>query len=243
MPYFFIVGLQIICILHWIKYKPDGWWIFLIIFLPGIGSLIYLFSNILTGKEIEMASQSLVSIVNPSGKIVRLEKAFQFSDTFENKIALADAYQEAEFYDQSIELYESSLTGVFDDNKHVIHQLITAYWELEQYEKVCSIVNEKVKENQFFRNQDRFLYAKSLEKLGQLDEAETALKALNIRYSNLEMRVYYGQFLIKKQERDLAAEIFEEILEEANHLEPRDRRKRENNIWIEAAKESLAELG
>src|SRR5689334_23283961 len=106
--YFFILGLQAICVIHCLRRNNQGKWIWLIIFLPLIGCIIYIFSEILTGREIDRVSSGVGTMINPTGRIRKLEDRLKFADTFENKVALADAYLAGGQTEKAIALYESS---------------------------------------------------------------------------------------------------------------------------------------
>ena len=57
--YYIPIALQAICVLHCIRKGNQGKWIWIIVFLPVIGSLIYLFSEVITGHEIDQVSSGV----------------------------------------------------------------------------------------------------------------------------------------------------------------------------------------
>src|SRR5690349_4434434 len=126
--YFYIpVALQAICVIHCMRKGNQNKWIWIIVFLPGIGSLAYIFSEMITGREIDSVKSGVGSVFNPGGSIRKLEDQLRFSDTFHNRVALADGYLAAGHTEDAIALYEQSLTGVITENEHVLKQLIVAY--------------------------------------------------------------------------------------------------------------------
>jgi len=85
---------------------------------------------LLTCSQKFLPGQSGVgTLINPTGRIKKLEANLRFSDTFNNRIALADACLEKGFTDRAIELYESSLAGNFTENEYVLSKLIIAYFQ------------------------------------------------------------------------------------------------------------------
>jgi len=125
--YLITIGLQAICVIHCLRKGRTTNWIWLIVFLPVIGSLIYIFTEIFTSRDIQNVQSGIGSVFNPGASLRRLEENLRFTDTFANRVALADAYLSTGNTDRAIELYESSLTGNFEENEHVLSQLIIAY--------------------------------------------------------------------------------------------------------------------
>src|SRR5829696_7536428 len=90
--YYITFGLQAICAIHCLRRGTQNKWIWIIIFLPLIGCIIYIFTEMFTGREMQEVQSGLGSLFNPSGRISRLEENLRFADTFQNRVILADAY-------------------------------------------------------------------------------------------------------------------------------------------------------
>jgi hypothetical protein len=148
--YSIIIVLQAICVYHAFK-KGNQNWIWIIVFLPAVGCLIYLFSEIITKREVEVVKSNIEPIIRPTGRIKDLKRRLAFSDTFDNKAALADAYLESGMYAEAIELYESCLTGIFESNPHVIMQLIKAYYQAERYEDAIRVAQKILTVSDFLK--------------------------------------------------------------------------------------------
>jgi len=165
--YYIIIGLQIFCGIHSYRRGTLNRWIFLIAFLPVIGSIIYLYSEVLTNRSSFRSTIkptiNVGAVLNPGGNIKKLEEELRFTDTFANKVKLADAYLAARYTDKAIDLYKASLTGAFAENEHVMMQLIVAYFEQGQYEEVTPLAKKLYKLPQFARSKAHMLYAQSLE--------------------------------------------------------------------------------
>ena len=89
-PAFYIVTviLQAICVIHCIRKGSQQNWIWLIVFLPLIGSVAYLFTEVITRRNIRDMQSGVGEVLSPSGSIKKLEDNLRFSDTFNNRIAL-----------------------------------------------------------------------------------------------------------------------------------------------------------
>jgi hypothetical protein len=171
-----------------------------------------------------------VSDVNISGffasrpNIKKLEDNLRFTDTFNNRVALADAYLLNGEKARAIQMYESSLTGAFEENEYVRNQLIIAYSETKQFDKVVAIARKLFNLPTFPRSRAHLLYAIALENVGQVAEAEKEFLKMQSRFSFYEARYQYGLFLIRSDRKSEAINLFESMLEESSHLSPRERR-------------------
>ena len=238
--YYLVIGLQAICVFHSIKKGNQQKWIWLIVFLPVIGSIAYIFSEMLTKRDISGVQSNIGSIINPGGRIKDLERRLEFANTFENKVALADAYLAAGMTDEAIALYDSCLTGLFSDNEYVIMRLIDAYYVKERFEDIVKIAARILRSVDFAKSHAHVLYALSLERLGQVDMAEKEFQSMNGSFSNFEARFNYGQFLIRSERINEAIDLYNEIVQEGQHMTSGE--KRNHRVWFGKAKDELSKL-
>ncbi|WP_055442825.1 TRAFs-binding domain-containing protein [Lacinutrix himadriensis] len=225
MPYYLIVALQAYCIYHLIKNRNEYYWIFLIIFLPFIGCVIYLITQVYNKRDAEKVTNELVTLINPTKKIKDLEKKLEFSETFQNKINLADAYLENKEYQKAISHYELALDSDYKNDFYVIKNLITAYYNLNDFNQVVHY-SEKIKEHpEFKKSKAQFVYGLALEKSGRIEEAESQLRAIDNRYSNYEERFILAKFLIAINKTEEAKEILNEMYIESQHMTKRNGKK------------------
>ncbi len=239
--YYLIVILQAICAIHSYRNGTLNRWIFIIIFLPIIGSIIYIYSEILSNSRVRKPNIDLGAVFNPGSKITKLENELKFTDTFANRVKLADAYLDAGQTDKAIELYNASLTGAFSENEHVLAQLVIAYFDKEQYDEVIRIAKKIYKLPQFTRSKAHILYARALENTGNAEAAENEFKLMKGRYSYFGPRYEYGLFLIRADRLEDAQQVFEDMLNEEQHLGSME--KRTNRVWFAKAKEELRKIG
>jgi hypothetical protein len=68
--YFYIITivLQAICVLHCVRRGRQNTWIWLIVFLPLIGCLIYFFTEIITRREMQNVQTGVGAVFNPGWK-------------------------------------------------------------------------------------------------------------------------------------------------------------------------------
>jgi hypothetical protein len=238
--YYIEICLQVVCAIHCMRRGTQGKWLWIIVFLPLVGCIIYIVSEMRPRRSINAPKIDIGAVINPAGKIKKLEDDLKFKDTFDNRIKLADAYLAAGQITPAIELYEKSLTGAFAENEHGIAQLAAAYFQKERYNDTISSLKKIYNTHQFARSRTHILYAKALEQTGNAEAAENEFKLMKGRYSNFEQRYEYGLFLERADRIEDAYAIFEQMLDEAPHLSSMERKN--NRIWLSKAKDELKRI-
>nr|WP_294789881.1 hypothetical protein [uncultured Mucilaginibacter sp.] len=238
--YYIPLILQGLCLIHSFRNGTQQKWLWIIVFLPVIGSLIYIYQEIISNRSVRIKAPDISAVFDPGVKLKRLENEVKFTDTFANRIKLADAYLDAGHVDKAVEIYNASLTGAFAENEHVLAQLIVAYDKQGRYEQIIPIARKLYKLPQFARSRIHVLYAKALEQTGNVTAAEEEFKSMKGRYSYFENRYEYGLFLIRQDRIEDAGQIFSDIIEEQPHLSSVERNS--NKVWFAKAKAELKRI-
>lgn len=238
--YYGTLLLQLICVWHCIKKGNQQKWIWIIIFLPVIGSIIYFFSEIVSGRDVNRLSLGVGSVIDPGRNIRKLEAQLKFADTHQNRVALADAWLQKGEMEKAIKLYEGSLTGVFAENEYVFRQLIIAYAKAGTYDKIIPLAKKVYYSPGFLRSAAHIAYAKALTFIGQFQLAEKEFQNMNGKFADYEPRYHYGLFLLEQGRTQEAMAIFTEMVEEKKHLGLRE--KKLYSMWIGKAKEELKKM-
>ncbi|GAA3637834.1 hypothetical protein [Flavivirga jejuensis] len=218
MYFYLIIALQVFCLYHLYKNKNSYYWAFLIFFIPLLGCLIYLITQVYNKRDAEKITNEITNIINPTKKIKDLEKQLQFSESYQNRVNLADAYLEIKDYNNAIPHYLEALGDSSQSDFYVTKQLIEAYFNIEDCESVIMYV-ERIKEySEFKKSRTQFLYGLALERVGKLEEAEDNLKQIDIRYSFYDERLIYAKFLLSRDKKDEAKEVLEDVFTESQHM-------------------------
>lgn len=240
MYFYFIIALQGYCLYHLYKNRNAYYWVFLILFLPLIGCIIYLITQVYNKRDADKIQENLVSIINPTKKIKDLERKLKFSETYQNKVDLADAYLQINSYDRAIPYYLDALNDNLQNDQYAIKKLIECYFSIQDYEKVI-LYAEKIKDSsEFIKSRSQFLYGLALEKTGRPDEAEINLKEIDVRYSFYEERLILAQFLLERHKNEEAKTILNDIYSESQNMTRQNQRIYRNTIAeVEKLKNSL----
>lgn len=218
MYFYLIIALQAFCLYHLYKNRNSYYWAFLIFFIPVIGCLIYLITQVYNKRDAEKITSEITHIINPTKKVNDLKKRLQFSESYQNRVNLADAYLEIKDYNNAIPHYLEALEDRSQNDFYAIKQLIEAYFNIEDFETVILYV-EKIKDrSEFKKSRAQFLYGLALEKVGKLEEAEENLKRINLRYSFYDERLVYAKFLLSRDKKDQAKEVLEDVYTESQNM-------------------------
>ncbi|UKM66419.1 hypothetical protein GSB9_03009 [Flavobacteriaceae bacterium GSB9] len=224
MQYYLILALQGYCVYHLITRKNPFWWFFIIMFIPVIGSIVYLITQVYNKRDAEKITNEVAHIINPTKKVKDLEKRLQFSETYQNRVDLADAYLEIKDYNNAVTHYLEALKDQSQNNFYAAKKLINAYFNLEDYQNVIHYAENIKGHPEFYKSRTQFLYGLSLEKMGNIGEAETHLRQIDIRYSFYEERLILAKFLMSIKKETEAKEILNEIFNESSHMTKPNRR-------------------
>lgn len=240
MYYYLIIALQGFCIYHLYKNRNNYYWYFVIVFIPVIGSIIYLITQVFNRRDVENIQNEITTIINPTKKIRDLEKTSEFADTFQNRVNLADAYFEITDFSSAALHYNKALDEHPDNDDYVHKMLIQSYSELKEYDKLIQHA-ERIKDNpEFQKSKSQFLYGLALDKLGKPDDAESYMRVIDQRYSNYDERVILAKFLLHRDKANDAKDILNEILVESEHMNKDN--KRLYKLAIVETKKLLKEL-
>lgn len=218
MYYYLILILQGFCIYHAIKNRNNYYWIFLILFLPAIGAIIYLVTQVYNKNDANKIQQEITSILVPTKKVNDLEKQLAFSETYQNRVNLADAYLEMKDYGNAITHYEVAIKDKSQKGLHETKQLVKAYYGLQDYKKVINYAEKIKSEPEFENSKAQFIYGLALEQEEHIEAAEITLRKIDLRYSNYEERLILAQFLLNHNKREEAKAILNDILLESQNM-------------------------
>lgn len=237
--YYIIPVLQIICILHALKTDRRDW-MYLLIFLPGIGAIIYIIREILPGLRASGMNGNNIKSFFPGRRIKELERNLKIADTDTNRLRLAEEYARQQNFEKAIELTGSCLKGIYAKNVSMMLDMGRYTFGAGQYTESLAWMDKALLEKpyKFVRPEDELLYAKALHKSGDIARAETAYKQIIRVHHSLEARYYYGLLLKETGRNEEAKTAFRTVLDERS-LHPKHVR-RINAKWVSASKKALS---
>ena len=246
MPLIILTALvQIGLIIHVVRTGRPPFWVFVILFVPGIGSVAYCIVELLPELSNNLVARRAMRGVrktfNPGGTLRRRQLEHRLSGSVDAARHLAGELMDSRRYAEAIDHYRSALTGLYEHDPDLMLGLAQAQFDNGDA-AACKQTLELLKEkNPVHRSADgHLLYAKALEQEGDLSAAEEEYAAVSVYYSGVEARVRYAQLLEKLQKTDAARTEYADILAAAE-LAPRHFRKAQKK-WLAEAKTALARL-
>ena len=239
MLYLLIPLLQIICVVHVVRTGRSFLWIYVLLFLPGLGVAAYVVVEILPGwfgtRTARNLGSSAVSTLDPGRELRHRRQALEEADTVDNRRLLAEALVAAGQHDEAMGLYRSILTGIHADDPGMLLGMAQAAYGLKQYDLTLDTLAKLAETNPRYQTTEaQLLRAMTLEGLGRDDEATADYAQLVTHASGEEVRCRYALLLQRHGDRDAAKALFDEILARSRRS-PRHYRRHEQE-WIDIAR-------
>lgn len=236
-----VIVLQIICILHALRTGRRDW-IYLLIFLPFVGAVVYIIREVLPGLRSTGVDENIRRGLFPNGRIKELERALRLANTDSNRLKLAAEYARQHNFEKAIELTKACLTGIYANNAGMMLDLARYTFGAQHYAESIMWFDRVLaqKDRRIEMPEDQLLYARALQLSGRLEEAEAAFKTHIRTHHSMEAMYYYGLMLKDAGRKEEARAQFKAVREE-RELHPAHVRRR-NARFISASRRELAGL-
>jgi hypothetical protein len=242
LPALLELAAKVACIVHIIRTGRSLMWIWLILFLPAIGPLVYFIIEV--WPDLRAGRRGGLNLKIPetsAGAIKRLQEELEFSNTVKKRVELAQALASAKRYDEATETLAVSLRGVFKDDPVLTLELAEVHFQAGRHADVLAALEVLDRLKSKDGRQRRLLLAgRSLQMLGRPDEARERFETALEQASGEEPRCRLAQFLVSQGETEAARSLFAELLKNAQQGGGVFRRH--NREWIALAKDGLAAL-
>lgn len=205
--------LQITLIIHVIRTGRPNWWIFLILFAPGIGSAVYILLEILPGfglfSFMRKAEQRVIKAMDPTRELREAQNAFDLTPTIGNRIRLASASAEMSDWTSAERLYRDSLQGQFEDDPAALLGWARTLVELNRPKEAMETIN-RLRVLGREGPTEALIFARAAEALGETSDAHDAYAFAAPRIPTLEAQARYVRFLrLQGQDVDATRELQE----------------------------------
>jgi hypothetical protein len=241
MFYFPIVLiLQAFCLYHAYKNNTGQKWYWIILFIPLLGCLFYLYENVYSTPNIGNITEGVKGLVYSNYAVEKLEKEVKYSETFANKLKLADAYTERGRFDEAIQLYESCRKGAYATNPDLLRKMIQAYYLKKDYTKVVELGQQLETVKNTGDLDHKVAYAWALYFTGNTPKAESEFKKLDAKFANFPARLEFARFLIEIGRKNDAQTILKSIIDEHEGMDSYEKKLKKDGV--NAAKRLLQSI-
>ena len=242
LPSLLIVAVQVFFAVHCIRNGKPAW-LFLIVFFPFVGSLIYLFVEYLPEMRardtLGATARRVKERINPAAEIQRLEDQVALSNSHVNRMELARGYLRVGRADDAIAVYRQSLVGMYADDPPLLYELAAAYHAVGRLDEARGTYAQLRANVPAPSTEHLLLSARIYEDAGELDAAAREYQALLARpVVGEEARCRYALVLKQLGRTSEAHALFDAIVRHAR-VSPGHYRKAQKP-WIEIARKELA---
>lgn len=233
------VVLQILAIIHVVRTGRDMRWIFLLLFVPGIGVLVYLLIEVLPslGQNLtaRRAMRNVRDRIDPERGVRAATLEFERSRSVEAASRLADELTRAGRHDEAIRICEEARQGLFEDDPKILVSLANAQFAAERFRDTVATLDRLRAAHPGHRSpQGHLLYARALEEAGDTDRALEEYAALAGYYPGAEARVRQALCYKRIGQTARASELFAAILRDAR-LAPKHFQRAQRE-WLDIAR-------
>jgi hypothetical protein len=231
--------IQVAFIVHIMKTGRSTIWIWIVLLLPGAGSIAYVLLEILpelmATRAARKASRHMEQVINPNKAINAAVEDYSIADTIDNSLKLAEECMNKGMHEEAQNLYKKSLSGIHKDDPEIMFGLARAEFSLSNYSESKRILDLLIQKNPDYKNQEaHLLYAKTVEALGELSKALEEYGVLAGYYSGAEAKYRYALLLRQQGQVDKAKNLLGEIVNlsktSGKHFQSL------NKKWIDLAK-------
>jgi hypothetical protein len=235
--------LLIVCVVHAVRTGRIFPWIYVIIFLPLIGSLIYIGMEILPelvgGRRARLIGASVRELADPHRGLREAHRAAGLVGSVDSKRALAEEYMARGRYADARAIYSDALQGQFKDDTALLYGLARAQFMCGDGAGVQSTLDALQRADPNYSSADaHLLYARALEMQEKGNDALEEYRKLVRYYPGEEARARFGLLLKKLGRADEAKAVFQEILRLLDGAPSRYRRAQKE--WGDVAKQNAS---
>lgn len=215
-------------------------WIFILLFFPVVGALVYLFAEYLPdvrrGRGMQAMTRTVARAINPGAEVRRLEDELRVADTHERRVALARAYREAGRLDDAIRLLEESLTGMYADEPRALWELASSTHAAGRADE-ARVALERLRAARVLTGEQVLLSARLHEDAGDLPSALREYEAASAEATGEEARCRHALLLKRLGRGEEARRIFERMVLHARVSPPHFRKSEKE--WIDIARREV----
>lgn len=216
------------------------YWIFILLFFPFVGALVYLFAEYLPevrrGRGMQAVTCTVARAINPGAEVRRLEDELRLGDTHDRRVELGRAYREAGRLDDAIRMLDESLVGMYADEPKALWELTRACYAAGRLEDARSAL-ERLRSARALSADQQLISARIYEDAGDVPSALREYEAAAAQAAGEEARCRYALLLKRAGRADEAQRLFERIVLHAR-VSPAYFRKSEKE-WIEIARREM----
>ncbi|MGD0097361.1 MAG: tetratricopeptide repeat protein [Terracidiphilus sp.] len=229
--------LQVVAIIHYIRRRPDWYWLYLIIFLGPLGSVLYFIFVALPDLK---STSSVFHGVSRGKRIGQLEFAVLDNPSAENYEELGDLYMQQGNLVQARAAFDKAIAAPYSTLDSSYRRALCAIQLGDVPAAVPDLERVIAKEPDFDFHRAAGLLAHTYAKTGQKEKAETLFRRATDSSTLSETYLYFAEFLASQGRNAEARQWAQRVLAKERAM-PDYLRRRERK-WFQGANELLKRL-
>jgi hypothetical protein len=232
-------------VVHCIKTGRNTIWVYVLVVLitfPFVGATIYFGAEILPGllksRSSQRAMRGIRTTLDPEGNLRKYEIEMQATGNVASRQRYADELVKLGRAAEALPIYQTCLTGVFQDDPKLLLGYAHAQFEAGDPAAARRTLDELIAKQPDFKSADgHLLYARAVEAEGDMAKALSEYATLAEYYPGAEAGVRYARLLNKSDQRPLAQQTLKALLDRAKFA-PAHYRKAQRE-WLDEAHREL----
>jgi hypothetical protein len=234
--------VSIVLCVHVVRTNQQIFWIFVILFIPVLGSLVYLAAVVIPdmvgGTRAKRMGMAARDAIDPGREYRTAKAAMADTATVHNRMRLAAAAAVLGRHAEAEQLYAEAALGIHADDPTLLLGRANALIELGRAGEALPLVDKLVQEQATRSPATALAQARVYESLGHYKEADVAYQWAAGRLPGLEALARYAAFLAHAGRKSEAADNLAEIDRRIERSNPQFRR--ESRPWRDLAAQALA---
>ena len=208
---------------HAVRTGQPLYWVFILFFFPGLGSLVYAIAVWLPemrhSQGARHATRKVRAILDPGRELREARAAHEDAASVGNQLRLADALLADGKPAEALPLYDAALTGLYANDPDIRTRKAKALLETGRAGEARAMLEALIAEKPDFRSASGHLtYARAVAALDDRDKAREEFDALADYYPGLEARARYATLLREWGDTAKARELAADSLRIAQRL-------------------------
>jgi hypothetical protein len=229
--------LQGLAIVHFIRRRPDTYWIFIILFLGPLGAIIYLLVEAL--PDLSLVGQSF-KVFPRRKRINELEAAIRDNPSAGNYEELGNLYLDDNNFEKARAAFDRAIAARADTLDPFYRRGVCAIYLGDAVAALPDLERVVSKEPDYDFQRAAGLLAHAYAQTGQKEKAEALFRQVTVTSTLSETYLNFAGFLASEGRNAEAREWAQKVLDKKPNM-PAYLRRRERP-WFRRAKEMLKRL-